>query len=154
MRLRGRLASAFPAIIESRTYRLFLLSSMIATVGAFMQQTAQGWLVLELTNSPGLLGLAGAAFWLPSLFLAAIAGVLADRLDRRRLLVITNAAAAAFALALAALTTLGLIEYWHVLVLSLLLGLTFTIQQPASQAVVSSIVPREALGNAIALNSA
>lgn len=149
----ARTAAAFPALAFPR-YRRMLSAFIIASVGSFMMQTSLGWLVLEQTNSPGLLGLAGAAFWMPSLFLAAIAGVLADRLDRRRLLVITNASAAVVGLVLAALTTLGVIEYWHVLVLSLLLGLTFTIQQPASQAVMSSIVPREALGSAIALNSA
>src|ERR671916_812705 len=86
----GRLQRTFPAL-QSPTYRRFLLASMIATVGGFMQQTAQGWLVLDLTNSEALLGLAGAVAGLPTLFLAIFAGVLADRLDRRRLLILTNA---------------------------------------------------------------
>lgn len=119
-----------------------------------MGQTAQGWLVLELTNSPALLGLAGMAGGLPTLFLALFAGVLADRMDRRRLLVITNLVGALVAFTLALLTTLGVVAYWHVLVLAFLAGLTFTIQQPANQAVVSTIVDRKALGNAIALNAA
>jgi len=119
-----------------------------------MGQTAQGWLVLVLTNSPALLGLAATATGLPTLFLAVFAGVLADRVDRRRLLVATNIGGALVALTLALLTTLGVVEYWHVLVLALLAGLTFTIQQPANQAVVSTIVDRRALGNAVALNSA
>lgn len=147
------IASKFPAL-ASPTYRRFLLASMIATVGGFMQQTAQGWLVLELTNSPALLGLAGAVAGLPTLFLAILAGVLADRLDRRRLLMATNAAGALFAATLAVLTTLGLVEYWHVLVLAFLAGLALTIQMPASQAVVSTIVDRTSIGNAVALNSA
>lgn len=127
---------------------------MFATIGAFMGQTAQGWLVLELTNSPALLGLAGTAMGLPTLFLALFAGVLADRMDRRRLLVITNVVGALVAFTLALLTTLGVVAYWHVLLLAFLAGLTFTIQQPANQAVVSTIVDRKALGNAIALNAA
>ncbi len=127
---------------------------MITTIGAFMQQTAQGWLVLELTNSEALLGLAGAVAGMPTLFLAVFAGVLADRLDRRRLLVITNSASALFALTLALLTSLGLVAYWHVLVLAFLAGLALTIQMPASQAVVSTIVDRTSIGNAVALNSA
>ena len=135
-------------------YRRYIAASMLASIGVFMQQTSTGWLVLVLTNSPALLGLATAAYWLPSLLLSVIAGVVADRVDRRRLLVLTNGAAALIALTLALLTTLGLVEYWHVLVLSMLLGLTFTVQQPANQAVVSTLVPREALGSAIALNSA
>ena len=149
----ARVAAAFPAL-ASPIYRRFLLASMIATVGGFMQQTAQGWLVLELTNSEGLLGLAGAVAGLPTLFLAVFAGVLADRLDRRRLLVFTNGASAVFAFALALLTSLGLIEYWHVLALAFLAGLALTIQMPASQAVVSTLVDRTSIGNAVALNSA
>lgn len=149
----ARLFTTFPAL-ASPVYRRFLLASMIATTGAFMQQTAQGWLVLVLTDSPALLGLAGAVAGLPTLFLAVFAGVLADRVDRRRLLVLMNGAAATFALALALLTTTGLVAYWHVLVLALLAGLAFTLQQPASQAIVSSIVDRTTIGSAVALNSA
>lgn len=148
-----RILSTFPAL-ASPVYRRFLLSSMIATTGAFMQQTAQGWLVLVITNSPALLGLAGAVAGLPTLFLAVFAGVLADRVDRRRLLVVMNGSAAAFALVLAVLTTTGLVEYWHVLVLAFLAGLAFTLQQPAAQAIVSSIVDRTTIGSAVALNSA
>jgi MFS family permease len=127
---------------------------MIATIGGFMQQTALGWLVLEITNSEGLLGLAGAVAGLPTLFLAIVAGVLADRLDRRRLLILTNAASALFAFALAMLTSLGLVEYWHILVLAFLAGVAITVQMPAGQAIVSTIVDRTSIGNAVALNSA
>src|SRR5688500_15369260 len=127
---------------------------MFITVGSFTQATAQGWVVLVLTNSPALLGLAGAIAGLPTLFLAVVAGVLADRLDRRRLIVITISSAALCALTMAILTSLGVIAYWHILVLMFLSGLAFTIQLPAAQAVVSSIVDRSTIGNAVALNSA
>ena len=127
---------------------------MILTVGSFMQQTAQGWLVLELTNSEALLGLASAVAGFPTLLLAAFAGVLVDRMDRKRLLVAGNLANAVFALSLAALVTSGLVEYWHVLVLAFLAGIGLTIQMPTAQAVLSSIVDRTAIGNAVALNSA
>ncbi len=127
---------------------------MFITVGSFMQATAQGWLVLEITNSPGLLGIAGAVAGLPTLFLAVFAGVLADRVDRRRLMVVTIGSAAVFALIMAILKTLEIIDYWHILVLMFLSGLAFTIQLPAAQAVVSSIVDRSTIGNAVALNSA
>ena len=135
-------------------YRRYLLAGMFGTVAAFMLQTAQGWLVLELTNSPGLLGLVSAVGGLPALFLAVFAGVLADRVNRRRLLMATNSASAALGLVLALLTTLGIVEYWHVVVLALLLGITFSIQMPTNQAVVATIVDRAAIGNAVALNSA
>jgi MFS family permease len=144
---------SFPAL-ASPDFRRFLVASTILTVGSFMQQTAQGWLVLELTNSEALLGLAGAVAGLPTLLLAAFAGVLVDRLDRRRLLVAGNLAQATFAFVLAVLATTGLVQYWHVLVLALLGGIALTIQMPAAQAVLSSIVDRTAIGNAVALNSA
>jgi MFS family permease len=143
----------FPAL-ASPVYRRFLLGSMIATIGGFMQATAQGWLVLELTNSEALLGLAGAVAGAPTLFLAIFAGVLADRVDRRRLLIVTNGASALFAFLLALLSTFEVVAYWHVLVLALLGGLALTIQMPTSQAVVSTIVDRTSIGNAVALNSA
>lgn len=148
-----RLLTTFPAL-ASPIYRRYLLANMFGMIGSFMQATAQGWLVLVLTNSPALLGLAGAVAGLPTLFLAVVAGVLADRMDRRRLLILTNSAGALFALTLAILTTLGVVEYWHILVLMFLNGLAFTIQLPAAQAVVSSIVDRSTIGNAVALNSA
>jgi MFS family permease len=135
-------------------FRRYLLAGGILTVGAFMQQTAQGWLVLELTNSEALLGLAGAVAGLPILLLAAFAGVLVDRLDRRLVMVAASGSSAVFAFTLAALTSLDLVAYWHVLVIALLTGLALTFQMPAAQAVVSSIVDRSAIGNAVALNSA
>lgn len=146
-------ASRFPAL-ASPVYRRFLLGSMLATLGAFMMATAQGWLVLELTNSPALLGLIGAIAGVPTLFLAVVAGVLADRLDRRRLLAWGYWASAGLAGLLALLTTIGVVEYWHVALIALLGGVVVTVQMPAGQAVISSIVDRSLIGGAIALNSA
>ena len=119
-----------------------------------MQATAQGWLVLQLTNSPGLLGLVGAVAGLPTLFLAVVAGVLADRMDRRRLLASGYWLAAALAAGLGLLTTLGIVAYWQILLIAFLGGIVVTVQMPAGQAIVSSIVDRTVLGSAIALNSA
>lgn len=150
---RARVRATYPAL-DYPTYRRFLLAGALLTIGGFMQQTALGWLVLEKTNSPALLGLAGAVTGIPTLFLSAFAGVLADRIDRKRLLLATYTSSAIFAFVLAALTSTGLIAYWHILVLAFLAGLAFTVQMPAAQAVVSTIVPRRSLGNAIALNAA
>ncbi|MBI2764050.1 MAG: MFS transporter [Chloroflexi bacterium] len=147
------MASRFPAL-ASPIYRRFLLASMLATLGAFMQATAQGWLVLQLTSSPALLGLVGAIAGLPTLFLAAVAGVLADRMDRRRLLAWGYWVGAILAGLLALLTSLGIVVYWEVALIALLGGIVITVQMPASQATVSSIVDREVIGGAIALNSA
>lgn len=145
-------AGRFPALSEP-VFRRFLLAMMITTVGQFMQGTSQGWLVLELTDSPGLLGLTSAALGLPTLFLAVVAGVVADRADRRIILVAMALLGAVLAGILALLTTLGIVEFWHVLVIAILGGILVTVQMPVNQAVVSAIVDRRVIGNAIALNS-
>ncbi len=119
-----------------------------------MQATAQGWLVLGLTNSAAMLGLTSAAANLPILLLSLYAGVLADRVDQRRLLVATQVLAAIFTAILALLTTIGAVQFWHVLVIAFLVGCTSAMASPAYQALVSSLVGPRALGNAIALNSA
>lgn len=119
-----------------------------------MQTTAQGWLVLELTNSPALLGLTSAIQSAPTLFLSLLAGVMADRMDLRRLLVATQAAGGILAAILAILTMTGVVQFWHVVVIAALAGSAGAFGLPAFQAVVSTIVDRRAIGNAIALNSA
>ncbi len=119
-----------------------------------MQTTAQGWLVLELTNSPALLGLTSAIQSAPTLFLSLLAGVMADRMDLRRLLVATQAAGGLLAAILAILTMTGVVQFWHVVVIAALAGAAGAFGLPAFQAVVSTIVDRRAIGNAIALNSA
>ena len=119
-----------------------------------MQTTAQGWLVLELTDSPAMLGFTSAVGTAPTLVLSLFAGVLADRIDRRRLLVSTQLAGSVLAALLALLTTTGLVEFWHVVVIAALVGSAQALGWPTFQAVVSTIVERPAIGNAIALNSA
>jgi MFS family permease len=119
-----------------------------------MQATAQGWLVLSLTDSRFALGATSAAATAPILVLSIFAGVLADRVDLRRLLAATQLAAAAMAAVLALLTMTGAVEFWHVLVLAALSGAAGALATPAFQAVVSTIVDRSAIGSAIALNSA
>jgi len=119
-----------------------------------MSATAQGWLVLGLTDSAAALGITGAAGTAPTLVFSLIAGVLADRLDRRRILVGGQLAGGAIAAVLAALTTTGRVEYWQVIVLAFLAGSTTAIAGPAFQAIVSTLVPRGNIGNAVALNSA
>jgi MFS family permease len=135
-------------------YRRFLFGAILSNIGSWMQATAQGWLVLGLTNSATLLGVTSAAANLPILMLSLYAGVLADRIDQRRLLVVTQIAAAIFTAILALLTTLGAVQFWHVLVIAFLVGSTSAMSAPAYQALVSSLVGPRALGNAIALNSA
>jgi MFS family permease len=119
-----------------------------------MQATAQGWLVLGLTNSAAALGLTSAAGNLPILLFSLYAGVLADRVDQRRLLVFTQALAAVFTAGLALSVSLGSVQFWQVLLAAFLVGTMSALSGPAYQALVSTLVPARALGNAIALNSA
>jgi MFS family permease len=131
-----------------------MFGAFLSNVGTWMQATAQGWLVLQLTNSPALLGLTSAAANMPILLFSLHAGVLADRLDQRRLLVAVQVAAAVFTGVLAFLVTLGVVEFWEVVVAAFLVGTTSALSSPAYQALVSTLVPGPVLGNAIALNSA
>ncbi len=119
-----------------------------------MQTLATSWLVYRLTGSAFMLGLAAAALQLPMLFLSPIAGVWADRLDRRRLLIVVQSLAAAQALTLAALTYAGVVQVWHVITLSLLLGMVNAVETPTRQAFLLEMVETKAdLPNAIALQS-
>jgi MFS family permease len=119
-----------------------------------MQTLATSWLVYRLTGSAFMLGLAAAALQLPMLFLSPIAGVWADRLDRQRLLIVVQSLAAVQALTLAALTYAGVVQVWHVITLSLLLGMVNAVETPTRQAFLLEMVETKAdLPNAIALQS-
>jgi MFS family permease len=148
-----RLGRAFPAL-RSRPYRRFFLGAFVGNLGLWMQSTAQGWLVLQLTNSPALLGLTSAAASAPTLVLTLVAGVLADRVDRLRLIIACQLVAAAAAAILAALVSGGGVAFWHILVLATVAGAAQAFATPALQAIVPSLVDRDAIGNAVALNSA
>jgi MFS family permease len=140
--------------LASPVYRRFIAAAFVGSIGNWMQATAQGWLVLDLTDSRFALGATSAAATAPILLLSIFAGVLADRVDLRILLAGTQFAAAASAAVLAILTLTGIVEFWHVLVLAALSGAIGALATPAFQAVVSTVVDRGAIGNAIALNSA
>ncbi len=135
-------------------YRLFFAGQTVSLVGTWMTRIATSWLVYRLTGSALLLGLVGFAGQIPSFLLAPFAGVLVDRWDRHRLLVVTQILAMLQSAALAGLTLAGVINIWHVLVLSLCQGLINAFDMPARQAfVVEMVEKREDLPNAIALNS-
>lgn len=137
-----------------RNYRLFFGGQGISLVGTWMQQIAMGWLVYRLTNSAFLLGLIGFAGQIPTFLLASIAGVFADRFDRRKLLVLTQVLAMLQAFFLAFLTFMGHIAVWHLMILSVFLGLVNALDIPVRQSFVIDLVEnKDDLGNAIALNS-
>ena len=127
---------------------------MVSLVGTWMQWIAQDWLVLQLTNSPLLLGVVTALQTLPILVLGLFGGVVADKIPKRTLLLITQTTSMLLAFVLAVLTSLEVVAYWHVLVLATLAGTVLAFDMPARQALVSEIVEPENLLNAVALNSA
>ena len=115
---------------------------------------AQGWLVYDLTGSAFYLGLVGFATAIPSLFLALVGGVLADRFERRRLMIITQTGAMSLAFLLAFLTLTGAVTVWHIMAIAFVAGVVNALNTPVRQTIISDLVPREALLNAVALNSA
>ncbi|MCX6048256.1 MAG: MFS transporter [Chloroflexi bacterium] len=140
------------AALQSPNYRLWFIGQLVSVVGTWMQSTAQGFLVFQLTHSTAYLGYVGFAGGVPPLLLMLFGGVIADRVSRRNLLVITQSTMMLLALILAVLTFTGLVQPWHIVLLALGLGLANAFDAPAAQAFVLELVDREQLPNAIALN--
>ncbi len=147
----------FPAglrSLEQRDFRVFWCGQIVSQVGTWMQRVGQAWLVLELTNSPFQLGLISALQFTPVLLFAVLAGAVADRIPKRRLLVMTQTVLMLQAGALYALVATSSVRYWHVAVLATVYGLANAFDMPTRQAFVADLVGRTLLMNAIALNSA
>lgn len=139
---------------SSRNYALFFSGQGISLIGTWMQRIALSWLVYRLTHSAFMLGVVGFAGQIPTFLAASFAGVLVDRWNKYRLIVVTQVLAMCQALILAALVLTNRITTWEILLLSVILGLINAIEIPARQSfVVEMIERREDLGNAIALNS-
>lgn len=141
------------AALRSPNYRLWFGGQLISLVGSWMQTTAQGYLVFELTHSTAYLGYVGFAAGLPSWLLMLLGGVVADRLPRRTVLILTQTAMMLLALLLAALVASGRVVPWHIVALALGVGIATAFDAPARQSFVVELVDREDLTNAIALNS-
>ncbi|MDA8084436.1 MAG: MFS transporter [Nitrospiraceae bacterium] len=140
--------------LQHRNYRLYFAGQGVSLVGTWMQTLAMSWLVYRLTRSTVLLGTVGFFSQIPSLVVTPLAGVLADRGNRLRKLIIIQSLAMLQAFILAFLVLTGRIEVWHILVLSALLGCVTAFDIPTRQSfVIEMIGQREDLGNAIALNS-
>ena len=137
-------------------YRLWFAGALVANIGTWMQRVAQDWLVLTvLTDNSGVaVGVTTALQFAPVLVLSPWAGVLADRFDRRRLLMATQTAQGILAFVLGALVLSGRAELWHVFVLAGLLGAVTAIDGPVRQTFVAELVPPTRLPNAVGLNSA
>lgn len=139
--------------LSHRNFRLFWAGAFLSNTGTWMQAVAQGLLVYHLTNSPFWLGVDGFMATAPGLVLTLLAGVFADLVDRRRLLLYTQIGAGLSALTLAVLVLTGVVHVWMILVLSFITGCCFAIAGPSYQAITIDLVEREDLANAIALNS-
>lgn len=139
--------------LRHRNFRLFLFGQGTSLVGTWMQNIAQGWLVLELTNSAFWVGLVSALTSLPILVGSLPAGVFVDRVNKHRLVILTQTLSALQAAVLAALIWSHRIALWQVAVIAVFLGAVNAVDTPARQAFLVELVDREDLGNAIALNS-
>ena len=138
---------------EYRDFRLMWTGACTSSVGTWMQKLAQSWLVLQLSGSAFMLGLDSFLGEIPIFLLALVAGVAADRIDRRRLLIYSQLVQMTCAFTLAWLFALGAVEVWHILTLSFVVGTAQAFGAPAYQSLLPSLVPREHLPNAIAMNS-
>ena len=146
----GRILRAF----DSRNYRLYFIGQGLSMIGTWMTLIATSWMVYQLTDSALLLGVVGFASQIPTFFLAPFAGVVVDRWDRHRILVITQILAMLQSLALAFLSLTGVINIWHIIFLCLCQGFINALSMPTLQAFVKEILEKqEDLGNAIALNA-
>jgi MFS family permease len=141
------------AALWVRNYRLFAAGSLVSNTGTWMQRVAQDWLVLTLTGSAGALGITTGLQFLPIVLLSPIAGVVADRFPKRRVLVVAQIAMGMLAGVLGVLALTGLARAWHVYVLAFLFGTAAAVDTPARQAFVNEMVPRDKLQNAVGLNS-
>jgi MFS family permease len=140
--------------LRHRDYRIFWFTQLFSLTGTWMQSLAQSWLVLTLTNSPAALGLIGVFQFGPSLVLGLPAGVLVDRFPKRRILLVTQIAAATVTGLLAFVVATGRVELWHIYAAALGLGIVASVDMPARQSFVVDLVGKDDLMNAIALNSA
>jgi len=141
------------AALSVRNYRRYFAGQSISLIGTWMQMTAQAWLVLSLTHSSTKLGLVVALQTLPVLLLSPYGGVIADRMDKRRLMVMLQSAMGIQALALGVLTLTGAVRFWQIGVLAVLLGLNNAFENPARQSFMLELVGGDYLRNAVTLNS-
>src|SRR6267142_5563276 len=139
--------------LSHRNYRVFWIGAFLSNVGTWMQAVAQGWLMLQLTNSALWLGIDGFMATAPGFFLTLAGGVFADLVDRRRLLLFTQVVAGVAAIALATLVWTNQVNKWMILGFSFVTGCCMALAGPSYQAMTFDLVGREDLANAVALNS-
>lgn len=141
------------AALKHPNYRLWFTGQLISLVGSWMQSTAQGYLIYELTGSSAYLGYVGFASGVPTLLFTLVGGVVADRISKRKLLIITQISMMLLAAILATMVFLNIVQPWHILVLAFFLGIANAFDAPARQSFIAELVERKDLTNAIALNA-
>jgi len=151
--LANRWGVQFFRSLRHRDYRLLLGGSITYSSGYWILVTAQGWLVLQLTDSAFWVGMIAFMVGIPSLFLCPFGGLYADRLDRRKLLLVGQVASALPILLLATLTSTGVIAIWHIAAISVFIGIVWALTDPAYLAIIPSLVTRSDLTNAIAMET-
>lgn len=139
--------------LHSPLYRRYWLGCMASIGATQLLILGKGWLVFELSGSPMKLGLLGAAGAIPQILVTLFGGVLADRLDKRKVLMVTSLVVASLLLLLGALDSSGVVEVWHVIVIAALIGFTSGFDWPARQAFFPSLIDRKHMMSAVALNS-
>lgn len=142
------------ASLQHRNFRLLWAGLIVSNTGTWMQNVAQGWLVLQLTNSPFWLGLLGLSFAIPMIFLPLVGGAVVDRIDRIKLLYFTQTGAMLTTLVLAIMTWTGTVHISYILIASFISSALLAFDNPARQALIPELVPQRDLMNAISLNSA
>ncbi|MDN5726098.1 MAG: MFS transporter [Propionibacteriales bacterium] len=156
IRARGDIPRRWPnslAALEVRNYRLFLVAQVLGCTGGWMQRIAQDWMVLQLTGSVAAVGLTVALQFAPFLIFGLFGGVIADRYDKRKIMLITQSLVASCALVLGVLAVTGQVQVWHVYVIAFVLGTVVVIDSPARQVFVSELVGAQHIRNAVSLNS-
>ena len=151
--LRGAVRRTFGSL-DTHNYRLYFFGDLVSHVGGWMQTMAEAWLVLRLTGSGVAVGATFAFRFLPVLLFGLWGGVVADRFDRRRVLLVTQTLAALLAVVLWLIVLTGVVQVWMVFALAIALGFVTVVDEPARQAFVEEMVGRERVPNAIALTSA
>ena len=149
-------ASRWPksfAALQVLNYRIYFGSQIVATTGLWMQRIAQDWMISQLTGSAAAVGITVACQFLPVLFFGMFGGVVADRLPKRRVLMVTQSVAASMAALLGVLAITGVVQAWHVFAIAVMLGFVTVVDNPTRQAFVSDLVGRDYIRNAVSLNS-
>ena len=153
-RLQGVTLPSGLRALESRPFRIYFAGMMVSQVCSWMQTVTQSWLVLQLTNSPFLLGLIATLQFGPILLFSVFAGILADRLVKRNILIFTQAVQCGLALTLAALVWSGHVRYWTVAIVAVMWGVMSALDQPTRQSFILELVGRQHLASAVGMNSA